>query len=515
MSHDDGTSSDSSDRAWLDDLFVDFAERNIARDPDPGPQPPLTPYAQDDFTAPEIAAPLVPIVDDTPTGVIPTALLQTDDESPTTVIPIVPRGTSELSSEQSDLLQRLRSRGTEAPQRAAEPRPAAGADRPQRAAGRKPSRRRRVLVRAVVCALAFSLTLVLTAVGVAGALYEKYNGQLHRVAVLQKHDPNIRDAPRQLHAENFLVIGSDSRAGLGGHFGDVSGARSDTTMIVHLSPSHTQATIISIPRDSWVTIPSCKSSNGSTVAQHQDMFNSAFTIGGPSCTIATVQKLTGIAVTHFVEIDFMGFEAMVQAMGSVTICSPQVVNDPGSGLKLHTGNNKLNGKQALAYVRARETLGDGSDLGRIKRQQMFMGVVLRKAMDGSMLSNPARLTSFLDAATKAITIDKDTTFGDLRTLATSLQGLNTKRVTFYTAPIANANYTPPGTSMTGRVLLDASQGRALYDSVIQDRKPVWVTDKNGKTSIVDSADGATTTAPTKSPALPKPNLNAAQKTCSL
>jgi LCP family protein required for cell wall assembly len=501
VSHDDGAPSDD---AWLEDLFVDYSKRRIARDPQPQPQPPLTAYAEDDFTAPLVAMPLVPIEDDSPTAVFSMPI---EDESPTTVMPIIPRGTTELSTEQSDLLERLRSRSEEKP------------SRPKRAAERQPSRRRKVLVRALVAAVAFSIVLVLTAVGIAGALYEKYNGQLKRVAVLQTHDKNIVDPQRQQDAENFLVIGSDSRAGQDASFGQVAGARSDTTIIVHLSPSHTQATVISIPRDSWVTIPTCTDAQGKTVDEHKDMFNSAFSVGGPACTIATVQKLTGIAVTHFVQIDFKGFESMVSAMGSVTICSPEAVDDKGSGLHLKAGNNKLNGSQALAYVRARESIGDGSDLGRIKRQQMFMGVVLRQALNGSMLSSPSRLTSFLDAATKAITIDKDTTFGDLRTLATSLQGLNTKRVTFYTAPIADQNYSPPGTSMTGRVLLDSTQGRALYDSVIQDRKPVWVTDKNGKTVIVKTTPGANKTAPvvpaSKAPALPKANLNASQKTCSL
>lgn len=382
-----------------------------------------------------------------------------------------------------------------------------------------------VLRRSLTTAISFTLLLVLTMGGLAGYLYEKYNGQLTRVAVLQQQDPNIRDAARQQNAANFLVLGSDTRAGADAAFGDVAGARSDTAMIVHLSPDHQQATIISIPRDSWVDIPACKAGDGSIVAAHTDMFNSAFSIGGPICAIATVQKLTGIAITHFVEIDFSGFEAMVNAIGRVSVCSPQAVNDPGSGLVLHIGNNPLNGAQALAYVRARETLGDGSDLGRIKRQQMFLGAVLRQAMTGSVLANPARLTSFLDAATKAITIDQGTTFADLRDLASSLQGLDPARVSFYTAPIANQDYSPPGTDMTGRVLLDTAEGRILYDSVINDKKPVWVTG-TGKSQVVTTTQGAasaSSAAPSTTPprtsggglSAPAANLNAADKTCSL
>jgi LCP family protein required for cell wall assembly len=389
-----------------------------------------------------------------------------------------------LTPEQAELLARLTSRG----------------------AGTRVRRGPSLLRRAITVALVFVATLALCGATIAGYLYRRYDGQLHRVAVLKVHDPNIRQAARQLHAENFLVIGSDSRAGTGSEYGHVSGARSDTTMLVHLSPDHTRATVISIPRDSWVDIPTCTAADGSTVAAHQDMFNAAFSIGGPACTVATVQKLTGIAVTHFVEIDFRGFQQMVAALGSVTVCSPEAVDDPQSKLHLKVGENRLDGAEALAYVRARETLGDGSDLGRIKRQQMFLGTVLRQALTGSLLADPSRLTSFLDAVTNAITVDKGTSLADLRELALSLHGLDPKRVTFYTAPIANRDYSPPGTNFSGKVLLDPEQGRMLYDAIINDKLPTLTTKPASP-----SAKPSTTT----SPAAPKPDLTAAQRTCSL
>ena len=382
--------------------------------------------------------------------------------------------------------------------------------RPSRV-GRRAKRRGRGLVwRVVITAGTFVAVLALTVGTVAALAYQKYNGQITRVDVLSTKDPAIRDAPIQQHAANFLVIGSDTRAGADAKFGNVAGARSDTVMLVHISPDRSKATVISIPRDSWVDIPACTDANGNVVAEHYDMFNSAFSIGGPRCTIAAVQKLTGIAVTHFLEIDFSGFQSMVDAMNGVTICSPAVVNDPGSGLHLHVGNNHLGGVQALAYVRARETLGDGSDLGRIKRQQLFLGAVMRKATSGALLSNPSRLTGFLDAFTKAITVDRSTSFGDLRTLSQSLQGLDPSRVVFYTSPIANRDYSPPGTDMTGRVLLDSVKGRELYDSVIHDTKPVWVT-----SGAKPKPSTSTTPKPATSSSAPPDGTTAAQASCSL
>ncbi len=343
------------------------------------------------------------------------------------------------------------------------------------ASGGSPPRRPRrrpatsLLRRIVITAVSFTVLLVVGTTAVAAAAYKHFDGQITRVSVLHTDDSHIREAAQQVDAQNFLLIGSDTRAGADAGYGqDVVGARSDTTILVHLARNADHATIVSFPRDSWVTVPACTDSNGTVHPEHQGMFNSAFTEGGASCTVSTVQQLTGIEVTHYVQVDFVGFKSMVDALGSVTICSPQAVQDPGSGLRLQPGDNQLDGDQALAYVRARETLGDGSDLGRIKRQQLFLGAVLRQAMSGHLLSDPARLTSFLDAATKAVTVDTGTSFQDLRTLAGSVQGLDPARVTFYTAPIADPDYSPPGTDETGRVLLDDAAGRRLYDSVIAD-----------------------------------------------
>jgi LCP family protein required for cell wall assembly len=370
-------------------------------------------------------------------------------------------------------------------------------DRSTRAGRRRAARPTRR--RAVLSAVSFVLLLAGFSGGLVAWAYQKYDGQIRRIGALQTKDPNIQQAAKQLHAENYLIIGSDSRSGANATFGQVAGERSDTTILVHLSHDHRRVSVVSIPRDAWVDLPTCTSSNGRAVAEHHEMFNSAFTVGGPRCTIATVQKLTGIAVTHFVKIDFVGFQSVVNALGTVTVCSPKAVYDPQSKLRLHPGTNHLNGQQALDYVRARETLGDGSDLGRIKRQQQFLGIVLRQAMNGALMSNPLRLRDFLDAATKAITVDTGTTFGDLRGLATSMHGLDPKHVVFYTAPIANRDYSPPGTSVSGKVLLDAAAGRVLYRSIINDTAPTR----------------SKSTGPSSATAAPQPTLSAADKTCSL
>jgi LCP family protein required for cell wall assembly len=322
---------------------------------------------------------------------------------------------------------------------------------------------------------AFVGVLALAAGGYSLYEYRTISSNIKRVDVLATDDPSIRNPQAQLNAENFLLIGSDTRAGADARYGGtaVEGHRSDTTILAHLSPDRQHATLVSFPRDAWVTIPSCEGANGQAIAERQGMFNTAFETGGPQCTIRTLQKLTGIEIRHYVQVDFSGFKTMVDALGGVPICSTANVYDPDSGLRLHRGVQTLLGEQALALVRARHNLGDGSDLDRIRRQQQFLAAMIRVATGSGVLLNPVRLTHVLDATSRAVTLDRQTSLSDLQGLASQLHGLDPRRVTFLTAPIADRDYDPTGQRRTGggRVLLDAARGELLWQSMITDRPP--------------------------------------------
>jgi LCP family protein required for cell wall assembly len=203
------------------------------------------------------------------------------------------------------------------------------------------------------------------------------------VAVAWRHlNGNIKTEDAQLKPsamngkQDILFIGSDSRSGadqaLGG--GDSSGARSDTAMIFDSPADRRQATEVSIPRDSMVQIPDCASTDtsGATVAANFGMFNSAFTEGGAPCTVKTVESLTGLTLTHYIAIDFEGVVGVVNALGGVKVCVTQAIDDADSHLNIPAGTTTLNGTQALAFVRLRHSVGDGSDLERIQRQQYFL-----------------------------------------------------------------------------------------------------------------------------------------------
>lgn len=279
------------------------------------------------------------------------------------------------------------------------------------------------------------VAIVLTAVLVAGCLsayaaYRKLYGNITHESVtgkLGKRPPKIGKAT------NVLVLGSDSRKGKDAKYGRAEGERSDTLIVLHLSPDGKQAVGVSFPRDSVVQLPSCKTAKGSAPA-HLGMINEAFSEGGPACSWKTIESLTGIHIDHFVKVDFSGFKGMVNALGGVEICLPKAVHDRDSKLNLSAGRHLVKGEQALAYVRNRHGLGDGSDLGRIKRQQLFMSSIVKKVTDGGLLKSPTKLFNFLDAATKSVTTDDGLDIGEIRKLAGSVQGMSAGKVKFVTVP---------------------------------------------------------------------------------
>ena len=289
--------------------------------------------------------------------------------------------------------------------------------------------------RRALTALVTTVAVVLVAGSVtAFVAYQRLDGNINRVDVSKLLDQRARPAKvaEDPKAQNILVMGSDKRKGKNAL--NVEGQRSDTTILVHLAADRQSATAVSIPRDTMVPMPECTREDGSVVpAQTLAMFNSAFSEGGPACTIATVEKLTKIRIDHYVVVDFTGFKDMVDALGGVKVCLPYAVDDPQSHLQLAAGTHTVKGRQALAYVRTRHALGNGSDLSRIDRQQAFVGSMVSKVKSKGLLLQPTRLYSFLAAATKSLTTDFDG-LSAMVGLARDVKGLPTKDVTFLTIP---------------------------------------------------------------------------------
>ena len=232
------------------------------------------------------------------------------------------------------------------------------------------------------------------------------------------------------------MIGSDTRSGDNAFIGGPEDAgRSDTTMLLHVSADRSSALAVSIPRDSMVDMPSCKTLTGATSSAGLRQFNEAYTIGGASCVRRTVEQLTDIRIDHFVVVDFSGFRDMVNALNGVKVYLPEAVNDSEHGITLPAGCNTLDGKESLDYVRVRH-IGNGSDPERLARQQAFLSSVMQKVTSKGTLTNPAKLYSFLNAATKAMSTDKGlNTVGKLAGLATDMREVGLDQIRFMTIPV--------------------------------------------------------------------------------
>jgi len=276
--------------------------------------------------------------------------------------------------------------------------------------------------------------LVMVLSGGAVVAYKHFEGNIATTDFI----PGARPTEEVKGPINVLVMGSDTREGANGKGigGDTPGL-SDTTILLHLSANRQFAYGVSLPRDAMVQRPPCPRKNGNGIDPGGiTQFNAAYAIGGPACTVKTVESLTGVRINHFVVVDFVGFRSMVNAINGVTVCVPTAVNDTVGHIQLPAGTYKVNGQQALDYVRVRHDLGAPTgDIGRMKRQQTFISAMIKKVVSAGTLANPIRLLKFLNAATNSLTTDPG--FANLKQLASlgsSLKNIGLDNIKFITVP---------------------------------------------------------------------------------
>ena len=316
-------------------------------------------------------------------------------------------------------------------------------------AGKK-ARRRRVLL-TVSGAMS---ALVLLFAGSAWGLTSYVNDTIGRVNAGTAGTPS--GGPL-----NILLAGVDLRSGLTPqqqqelHVGHDVSSNSDTMMLIHVSADRSQVTVVSLPRDSWVQIP----------GQGMNKINAAFGLGGPQLMVKTVESSTGLTVNDFIQVNFLGFVKVIDALGGVNLCLPYSVNDPYSGLDLTAGVHHVNGLTALEYARDRHSFAL-SDLARIQDQQRLVASLLSEAISSGTLADPLKLSRFLQAAVAAVKVDQNL---NVTALADQLRGISSRNVTFMTVPLASTNYlTSTGQSA---VLWDATASGALFTRLKND-KPV-------------------------------------------
>ena len=334
-----------------------------------------------------------------------------------------------------------------------------------------PKRRGKVRKRHTVGKVLLASVVVLaltTGLGVA-FLYRHLNGNLEVL------DPSaqLSDRPEKVVVEgprepiNVLVMGSDTREGEGNNIDGLTGGgeRSDTTILLHVSADRQRAYGISIPRDLLIDRPECKKENGDVIPAHAGaMWNEAFAVGGPTCTMQQFEQITGVRLDHFIKVDFEGFRGMVDAIGGVEMCIPEDIDDPAHNIHIAAGTRKLKGNEALNYVRERYVVGDGSDVGRMKRQQAFIASMAHQVVTAGTLARPDRLLRFLDSATKSLTVDPGLkNVVKIAELGNQFKSIGLDNIQFLTIPIMAAPSDP------NRLAFVQPQANQVWDKVRKDQ----------------------------------------------
>jgi LCP family protein required for cell wall assembly len=279
---------------------------------------------------------------------------------------------------------------------------------------------------------------------------------------------------KESSAVNYLIVGSDTREGLSreeikrlkvGGTDVAAGKRSDTMLLIHISKKRDKAAIISIPRDSYALIPEHSNSQGKVIPASYSKINSAYSWGGAPLLIETLESMSNLRIDHYVELNFVGFVRMVDALGGVEICTKKDINDPKSHLTLPAGTHVLDGVDSLKFVRTRVFDGLG-DLGRMKRQQEFASAMLRKATSAGVLLNPVKMVDFINSALDSVVTDEDLSQGDLLTLGKQLRNLSASNVRTLTIPLKYYNYNKNGVSAA--VLWDPVLASELFERIKND-----------------------------------------------
>ncbi|AYN43416.1 LytR family transcriptional regulator [Streptomyces dangxiongensis] len=328
-------------------------------------------------------------------------------------------------------------------------------------------------------------TLILITAGAGWWFYQHLNGNIHSIALDGKGGAEQADAFGRTPI-NILVMGSDGRTSatdcsLGGgcsKTGVQTGSNADVQMVLHISADRSNATVMSIPRDTMTRVPACKNSEtGKSTAGYYGQVNSALQYG-PACQVATVHRLTGIPVDHFVKLDFSGVVKMSDAVGGVSVCVNADVYDTYSHLKLSEGTHTLKGVAALEFVRSRHGFGDGSDLGRTISQHIFLSSMIRKFKSAGTLTDPGAVYGLADAATKALTVDDGLgSMKKLIALAGDVNKVPAKRITFATMQTA------PDPGDDNRVVVGPG-AKTLFSTIAHDRP--LSTGSGGKSAVASA-----------------------------
>ncbi|MFM5951317.1 MAG: LCP family protein [Micrococcales bacterium] len=292
-------------------------------------------------------------------------------------------------------------------------------------------------------------------------------------------------------AINILLVGSDTRQGQSGVFGHDRSVLANVIILVHISQDRKNVVAMSFPRDLMVPWPSCPDPKGGSpyLAQAMGQINATIANGGPGCTLLTVEKLTGLKIPYLAMVNFQGVIDMSDAIGGVEVCLSRPLKDPYTFLNLPKGKNVLQGMKALQFLRTRHGVGDGSDLGRISNQQVFLTSLMRKIKNGGVLTNPIQLYSLANAAARNMTLSSSLSdVGTMVSIASSLKNVDLDKITFIQVP----NHTGLPAPYSGRVGLTEDKAKIVFDKLKADQ-PILVSGKNTGFGTTNATGTATNT----------------------
>ncbi|WP_238423375.1 LCP family protein [Gordonia sp. 'Campus'] len=350
---------------------------------------------------------------------------------------------------------------------------------PRRHPGRSDDRRGAMLRKTTATGrilVAIACVMALVGTGFVWGYIKTWNGNWRNVTAVDPEDENIRNKDAQYGDETYLIVGTDTRGGKNAKVGagttaDADGARSDTVILVNVPANRSRVVAVSFPRDLQVDQPACRAWDNTTGAYGAEMapaddvkLNGVYAAGGPQCLVRVITAMSGLNINHFIGMDFFGFEKVVRAIGGVEVCSTVPLYDYEIGQILRKpGKQKLTGRRALNYVRARNISSEGNgDYGRIKRQQLFMSSLLRSSLSGNVLSNPNKLNGIVNTFIEYSYVDGVDTQSLIK-LAESMQGIEAGRVSFLTIPTS-------GTSTDGanNEIPRTDDIDAIFDAIIDD-----------------------------------------------
>jgi LCP family protein required for cell wall assembly len=319
----------------------------------------------------------------------------------------------------------------------------------------------------------------------AGGALWRLNEQLEASGIDVYTDDGVPyDAPTRAELRgplNMLLLGSDTRVDQGNNYGDSEAELADVIILLHISEDRSNAVALSFPRDLMVAMPECPNPTGGDPIEARSFvqINSTLDLGGPACTQLTLQKLTGLEIPHLAVIDFKGVIAMTNVIGGVEVCVAQPIDDRYSKLKLDAGTHTLKGEEALAFLRTRKSIGDGSDLSRISNQQIYLSALVRTLKAQNALINPVRMYQLAAAAVQNMKLSRGLTdLNVILQMAAQVNQVDLDNITFIQLPV----YDLDG-EYSGRLGLQEERAQFLFDKLLAD-EPLILAAANPGSGVV-------------------------------